>query len=120
MNSPHDPSKWPGQDPPLGTPTPNKTAGDGRFQLKRIIGQGGMGQVWLARDQRLDELVALKFVPPQIRFDASALAALRRETLRSHKLSHPHIIRIHDLHEPAGEDPFIAMEYVDGPTLSAL
>lgn len=79
-----------------------------------------MGVVWLAQDERLDELVALKFVPSQLRFDATAIASLRRETLRSRKLSHPNIIRVHDLHEPEGEDAFIAMEFVDGQTLSAL
>jgi serine/threonine protein kinase len=94
--------------------------GQGRFVLKRILGQGGMGMVWLAQDERLDELVALKFLPPQIRFDAVGLAGLRRETQRSRKLTHPHIIRIHDLHETEGEDASIAMEYVDGMTLTAL
>ncbi len=44
---------------------------------------------------------------------------LRRETTRSRKLSHPNIIRIHDLDQHEGEDPFIALEYVDGPTLHA-
>src|SRR5437870_6891739 len=108
---------------PEGQPlslAPGTRVGARRFLLKRILGQGGMGMVWLARDERLDELAALKFLPPQIRFDAAALAMLRRETLRSHKLPHPNIVRIHDLHEPEGENPFIAMEYVDGPTLSAL
>ena len=94
--------------------------GQGRFTLKKILGQGGMGMVWLAQDERLDELVALKFLPPQIRFDAVGLAGLRRETQRSRKLTHPQIIRIHDLHETEGEDAAIAMEYVDGMTLSAL
>jgi serine/threonine protein kinase len=61
------------------------------FDSRTILGQGGMGVVWLARDERLEELVALKFLPPQIRFDVAALAALRRETLRSRKLSHPGI-----------------------------
>ena len=99
---------------------PESKAGAGRFVLKRILGQGGMGVVWLAHDERLDDLVALKFLPPQLRFDGAGLTALRRETLRSRKLTHPNIVRIHDLHEPEGEDAFIAMEFVDGPALSAL
>jgi serine/threonine protein kinase len=78
-----------------------------------------MGMVWLAHDNHLNEFVALKFLPPQIRFDDAAIDLLRRETTRSRKLSHPNIIRIHDLHRHEGEDPFIAMEYVDGPTLHA-
>ena len=112
MNVPDDSSQNPAQ-------IPGARVGAGRFVLDEMLGQGGMGMVWLARDERLGELVALKFLPPQIRFDAAALASLRRETQRSHSLSHPNIIRIHDLHEPQGEAPFIAMEYMDGPTLYA-
>ena len=93
---------------------------DGRFTLHKIIGRGGMGIVWMAQDERLGEPVALKFLPPQIRSDAAALDDLRRETLRSRKLSHPNIIRIHDLYEAKGEDPFISMEYVDGPNFTVL
>lgn len=76
--------------------------------------------VWLAQDDHLSELVALKFLPPQIRFDPAAISMLRKETSRSRKLSHPNIVRIHDFHRHDGEDPFIAMEYVDGQTLQAL
>ena len=97
-----------------------QSVGGGRYLLKKILGQGGMGVVWLAHDKRLRELVALKFLPPQIAFDPEALEDLRRETLRSRKLSHPNIIRIHDLHEGEGERPFITMEFVDGPNLHFL
>jgi serine/threonine protein kinase len=79
-----------------------------------------MGEVWLAQDERLLEPVALKFLPPEIRSDVAALDDLRRETARSHKLTHSNIVRIHDLHEEDGGLAFIAMEYVDGPTLSSL
>ena len=68
-----------------------------------------MGMVWLAQDDHLSELVALKFLPPQIRFDPAAISMLRKETSRSRKLSHPNIVRIHDFHRHDGEDPFIAM-----------
>ena len=88
--------------------------------LKKLLGHGGMGVVWLAHDKRLQEPVALKFLPPQIGFDPAALEDLRRETLRARKLSHPNIIRIHDLHAEAGEIPFVSMEYVDGPNLHNL
>ena len=89
--------------------------GDGRFTLLRLLGQGGMGVVWLARDEHLREEVALKFLPPNIRHDAVALDDLRRETSRSRKLTHPHIIRIHDFYRV---EAFISMEFVDGPNLS--
>jgi serine/threonine protein kinase len=94
--------------------------GGGRYVLKKVLGQGGMGVVWLAHDKRLIEWVALKFLPAQIAFDPQALSDLRRETLRSRKLSHPNIIRIHDLYEGEGEPTFISMEYVDGPNLHFL
>lgn len=95
-----------------------KTAA-GRFTLNRILGKGGMGVVWLAHDERLDTDVALKFLPSQIQSDVAALDELRRETARSHKLSHPNIVRIHDLYELKDEDPFISMEFVDGLNLAA-
>jgi hypothetical protein len=99
---------------------PGQPVGGGRYVLNRPLGQGGMGVVWLAHDTRLDEDVALKFIPAEIRGDVTALDDLRRETLKSRRLTHPNIIRIHDLDESPGERPFISMEYVDGPSLAAL
>jgi len=99
---------------------PGQTLAQGRFVLVQRLGRGGMGEVWLARDERLREPVALKFLPPEIRGDAGSLDDLRRETARSHKLSHPNIVRIHDLHEDPDGMAFIVMEYIDGPTLAAL
>ena len=98
---------------------PEQTLAQRRFVLIKGLGCGGMGEVWLARDERLREPVALKFLPPEIRGDPGALDDLRRETARSHKLSHPNIVRIHDLHEDADGMAFIVMEYIDGPTLAA-
>ncbi len=94
--------------------------GGGRYSLRRMLGRGGMGIVWLAQDERLQCEVALKFLPPGIRCDPVALDDLRRETARSQKLTHPNIVRIHDLYEPEGEDAFISMEYVDGSHLGTV
>ncbi|HZM05844.1 MAG TPA: protein kinase, partial [Candidatus Saccharimonadales bacterium] len=99
---------------------PGQKFGNGRFVLVRFLGRGGMGEVWLAQDERLDEPVALKFLPSEVRADPVALDDLRRETARSHKLTHPNIVRIHDLHEDADGTAFIVMEYVGGPTLAAV
>jgi nitrous oxidase accessory protein NosD len=91
----------------------------GRFVLKRILGRGGMGMVWLAWDERLEREVALKFLPDLLRSDAAALDDLKRETRRGLDLAHPHIVRVYDL----VEDPnaaAIAMEFVDGQTLAAM
>ena len=97
----------------------NTTVGADRFRLTRALGRGGMGEVWLAQDERLREPVALKFLPAEVRNDASALDDLRGETARSHRLTHQNIVRIHDLHEDSGS-AFISMEFVDGPTFAAL
>lgn len=104
----------------FGTWTPGQVVGAGRYQLKRILGQGGMGIVWLAQDRLLREPVALKFLPSPIACDPSALDGLRQETRRSRKLSHPNIVRIHDLHDAQDEPAFISMEYVEGLNLHRL
>jgi serine/threonine protein kinase len=99
---------------------PGQTAGAGRFTLLKLLGRGGLGEAWLAQDGRLNEQSALKFLPPEIHQDAAALDELQRETRQSRQLSHPPILRIQDLHPAGGEDPFISLEYVDGPHLGSL
>lgn len=91
----------------------------GRFTLLRILGHGGMGVVWLARDGKLEEDVAIKFMPEMVRLDDSGIRELKRETRKSLKLTHPHIVRIRDFAEDS-QTAGIVMEYVDGLTLSAL
>lgn len=74
--------------------------------------------MWAAWDERLGEKVALKFLPALLCWDAAAIAALRAETQRSRRLSHPHVVRVHDLHE--SEDGIaLAMEFVEGETLTS-
>ncbi|MDA7916373.1 protein kinase, partial [Verrucomicrobia bacterium] len=96
------------------------TAGGGRFVLIRVLGAGGMGVVWLAMDQELNEEVALKFLPRGIQSDPMAMDDMRRETLKSRRLSHPNITRIHDFYHIEDELPFICMEFVDGQNLSEM
>lgn len=90
-----------------------------RFKLVKLIGAGGMGEVWLADDQSLQRPVAIKLLPRQLRLDPVAMENLRRETVRCQKLGHPHIVRVHDLHEH-GDHAFVSMEYVDGRSLAVL
>jgi len=88
-----------------------------RYTLTRILGRGGMGVVWLARDDKLERDVALKFLPEVMMGDKLALADLKRETRRSLDLTHSHIVRIYDFMED-GRTAAIAMEYIAGETLT--
>jgi uncharacterized delta-60 repeat protein len=97
--------------------SPGFLVGGGRYSLLRQIARGGMGEVWLAHDERLNESVALKFLSSAVRNDAAELARLRQETQKSRKLTHANIIRIYDLYEAPGEAAFISMEYVNGSNL---
>ncbi len=90
-----------------------------RYKLERILGRGGMGVVWLARDQELERDVALKFLPEIVALDPEAVGDLKRETRRNLDLTHVHIVRIYDFVSDA-RTAAISMEYVDGATLSAL
>jgi serine/threonine protein kinase/Tfp pilus assembly protein PilF len=91
----------------------------GRYTLVKMLGRGGMGIVWLARDEELERDVALKFLPDLMIQDRALLDQLRRETKHCLELTHPHIVRIHDfVHDE--RSGCISMEYVDGETLSNL
>ena len=91
----------------------------GRYTLIRILGRGGMGIVWLARDEELEREVALKFLPDVIMHDRALLNELKRETKRSLELTHKNIVRIYDfVHDE--RSGCISMEYIDGETLSNL
>ena len=90
-----------------------------RYRLIRVVGRGGMGVVWLAKDEELDREIALKFLPESVCLDRETTAALKRETRFSLELTHPNIVRIYDF---VHDDRYaaIAMEFIDGQSLSAL
>src|ERR1700742_3478618 len=90
----------------------------GRYRLRRVLGRGGMGIVWLARDEKLGREVALKFLPDLVLHDRLALDQLKHETNRSLELTHPHIVRVYDFVEDADSAVAISMEFVDGQNLS--
>ena len=92
--------------------------GGGRYRILKQLGRGGMGVVYLALDEQLNEEVALKSFPPEMAVDESALDDMKREVQKSRKLSHPNIIRMHDFVNPPGEDPFVTMEFVEGQELA--
>src|SRR5437868_15359494 len=73
-----------------------------RYTLIKTLGRGGMGVVWLARDDELERDVALKFLPELIIHDRAVLVDLKRETRRSLELTHKNIVRIYDfIHDQA-------------------
>src|SRR5438067_6190296 len=91
----------------------------GRYTLERELGHGGMGFVFLARDEQLGERVAVKVVSQTMASDPAAAAErFRRELASARKITHPNVIRIHDLIED-GARLLLSMEYVDGMTLAA-
>jgi TolB-like protein len=91
----------------------------GAHEIMAFLGAGGMGEVWRARDTRLDREVALKVLPPAALDDETARARLLREARLASKLNHPHVCTIHEVGEAEGRT-FVAMELVEGRPLSDL
>jgi len=88
-----------------------------RYRIIRKLGEGGMGMVYLAADTELgDHPVAIKFIPPMLAGNTRAVKSLKREALTSRQLSHPNIVRLHDLHTD-GHQKFLVMEFIEGRTL---
>jgi tetratricopeptide (TPR) repeat protein/tRNA A-37 threonylcarbamoyl transferase component Bud32 len=93
------------------------------YRLRERLGQGAMGEVWLAEDTRLHRLVALKMLPASDADDAAAAARLLREARVASALSHPNVAVVYEVGEAETEGRktgFIAMEYVRGRTLTDL
>ena len=89
-----------------------------RYAIKKMIGRGGMGIVYLARDRRLDRLVAIKTLPPQLAADNRCRERFLRETRTAGGMSHPNIVPIHGADEIDGH-VFFVMGFVDGESLAA-
>jgi serine/threonine protein kinase len=89
------------------------------YQILEILGEGGMGVVYKARDTHLDRFVALKILPAEKVADPDRRRRFVQEAKAASALNHPHIVTIHDIDEADGVH-FIAMEYVDGKTLDQL
>lgn len=88
------------------------------YKILEKLGEGGMGEVWKARDTQLDRPVALKVLRSDALADSAAKARLLREARTASKLNHPHVCTIYDVGE-AGGRAYIAMELIEGRTLSA-
>jgi serine/threonine protein kinase/tetratricopeptide (TPR) repeat protein len=87
-----------------------------RFSLMELLGEGGMGQVWLVRDLELQVNIAIKVLNPHLATRPDLVELLKNECRNARRLIHPHIVRIFDFHR-ADERVFISMEYVEGEDL---
>ncbi len=90
-----------------------------RYHVETLLGEGGMGSVYKAYDRELDRMVAIKVIRPGLVADPSAVQRFKQELLLGSKVSHKHILRIHDLGEVEGLK-FISMAYVDGEDLHGI
>jgi len=91
----------------------------GRYKIHSLLGRGGMGVVYRAHDQQLDEDVAIKIANAELGADPSVLDRLRREAATARRIAHENVIRVHDLGEHSGR-LFISMEFFQGEQLSGL
>ena len=88
----------------------------GRYHLLKLLGVGGMGQVYLARDEKLGRKVALKLLPTYFTTDTNRLRRFQQEAATTSALNHPNIVTIYEVAEVDGMQ-FIATELIDGETL---
>jgi serine/threonine protein kinase len=107
-------------DPHAGGPAPHFDVGTrlGAYEIIARLGAGGMGEVYLAHDTRLERRVALKVVPPSLSGDGDRRRRLEREARAAARLNHPNIVTLFSLEEAAGV-AFLTMEYVEGEPLTA-
>ena len=91
-----------------------------RYEILGILGKGGMGVVYRARDRQLDEVVALKLLRPEaLASDPSLLERFKQEIKLARRITHRNVLRTHDFGETGGV-PYISMEYLEGVTLKDL
>jgi eukaryotic-like serine/threonine-protein kinase len=88
-----------------------------RFRIERLLGAGGMGEVYLALDDRLRERVAIKTVRRDLASDAAVCRRFVAEVQNARRVTHPNVCRINELFDD-GATPFLSMEYLEGPPLS--
>lgn len=130
----HQPASHSSEDTPTriksgGTVPPPVTDGSGdfisgtviadRYRIVGLLGKGGMGEVYRADDLKLEQTVALKFLPRHVENNAEALRRFIGEVKAARKVSHQNICRVFDIGEVDGKH-FISMEFIDGDDLSVL
>ena len=96
----------------------------GPYEIQDLLGSGGMGEVYKARDVRLDRSVAIKVLRPELAFDVAWRKRFEKEARAISRLNHPHICSLYDIgrEPPSGNDAidFLVMELVEGPPLGQL
>lgn len=105
------------QSAPLATTLSGQTLGT--YKIEKSLGAGGMGEVYLARDEKLRRQVALKILPAEYTFDDERIRRFQQEARAISALNHPNIVTIYDVGARA-EINYIATEYVEGQTLREL
>jgi len=111
--------------PPLGAALgkegrfPFATVLSGRYRILNLAGRGGMGEVYRALDLKLDQVVAIKFLPESEAGHPEYAERLLSEVRIARRITHPNVCRVYDIGEVDGQ-PFITMEYVDGENLRLL
>jgi eukaryotic-like serine/threonine-protein kinase len=98
--------------------TPGAKLGD--YEIRRPLGAGGMGEVYLAHDTRLGRSVAIKMLSGEVSTDHPRVKRFEQEARAASALSHPNVCVVHALGETSEGQPFIAMEYIEGQTLRHL
>src|SRR3989475_12137144 len=88
----------------------------GHYEIRSLIGAGGMGEVYLAQDTKLDRKVALKILPAEVASDQQRMRRFVQEAKAAAALNHPNIAHIYEISEAEGVH-FISMEYIEGKTL---
>ncbi len=97
-------------------------AGDilgGRYEILKLLGMGGMGAVYKARDNEVERVVGLKVIRPDLAGDPAILARFKQELILARQVTHKNIIRIYDLNEADGVK-FITMEFIEGEDLRSI
>ena len=92
---------------------------EGKYRIERLLGKGGMGQVFLAHDLTLEREVAIKVLPPDVAQDEQVVRRFQQEAKTAAKLDHPNIIPIYRVESEGGLNYFV-MKYISGTSLEDL
>ena len=91
-----------------------------RYQILSLIGEGGMGRVYLAEHVRMGRKSAVKVINPSLATTADAISRFNREAANACKINHPNVAQVYDFGEMADGTLYLAMEYIDGETLDSI